>query len=86
MARMPFVYTAHAIVVMAERGIRREWVERVLTRPHQVQADRGDPSLQHATGPIAEHNDRVLRVVYNWHASPWRVVTAYFDRTLRGTP
>ena len=31
-----------------------------------------------------EHGDRYLRVIYNPGVMPWRVVTAYFDRALRG--
>ena len=76
--------TAHAAAVMAERGIERAWVERVLRAPEHVHVDRMDPSLTHALGRIAERGQRMLRVVYNASASPLRVVTAYFDRRQGG--
>jgi hypothetical protein len=86
MARKPYVFTAHALDVMEERGIRKEWVVRILDEPGGLVDDRADPALIHAIGPIAEHGDRVLRVVYNSRTEPWRVVTVYFDRSLRDKP
>ena len=83
MARKRHVFTAHAVAVMKERGIRKEWAERILNRPRKVLEDRDDPALTHAVGRIPEYGDRVLRVVYNGKAEPWRVVTAYFDRSLK---
>ncbi len=75
--------SAHAQTVIAERSIKLEWLERVLAEPEMVEADRDDPNLKHALGRIPEHGNRVLRVVYNDAVKPVRVVTAYFDRTLR---
>jgi hypothetical protein len=69
---------------MAEREILEEWVERVLTNPERTEPNTTDPLLRHALGRIPERDDRVLRVVYNETVRPWRVVTAYFDRTMRG--
>ena len=83
MARKRYVYTAHALAVMDERGIRKEWAERTLKRPRKLLDDLSDPALTHAIGRIPEYGDRVLRVVYNGKTEPWRVVTAYFDRSLR---
>ena len=60
--------------------------EHVGERPLDVarlDADRADPELQHAIGRIAENDDRYLRVIYNAAVTPWRIVTAYFDRGLR---
>ena len=50
-----FVLTAHAELVMSERGIERDWVARVLGNPQLVEADRADPELTHHLGRIAEH-------------------------------
>jgi Domain of unknown function (DUF4258) len=80
---LTFVLSAHAVNVMAERSISAEWLERVLSNPEKVEADDTDPDLQHALGRISEHGNRVLRVVYNGSVKPVKVVTAYFDRTLR---
>ena len=65
-----FTLSAHAAVTLAERGIARAWIQRVLTRPERVEADRADPELRHALGRIAEREGRVLRVVYNVNAQP----------------
>ena len=79
-----YVLTEHAKVVLAERGIPISWVERVLARPQRTVVDGTDPELRHAIALIPEHGDRYLRVIYNSNVTPWRVVTAYFDRRLRG--
>jgi hypothetical protein len=57
---------------------------RVLTTPERTEVDRSDPALTHALGRIAEHDGRVLRVVYNATVDPPRIVTVYFDRRQRG--
>jgi hypothetical protein len=75
--------TAHAKTVLQERGIRLDWLERVIASPERSEPDRADPELQHAIGRIAENDDRYLRVIYNAAVTPWRIVTAYFDRGLR---
>ena len=79
-----FLLTNHASEVLRERGISVEWVRRVLTHPYLRLPDAEDPDLLHALAPIAEREDRVLRVVYNEKIDPWRVITAYFDRAWRG--
>jgi hypothetical protein len=79
-----YVLTAHAQAVIEAREIPVAWVERVLTTPERTEPDRADPDLQHVLARIGEHDDRVLRVVYNKNSNPWRIVTAYFDRTMRG--
>ena len=76
-------YTDHAVTAMAERRIPTEWVERVLIRPDWEEPDRSDPSLRHALGRIEERDGRVLRVIYNATVIPPRIVTVYFDRSLR---
>ena len=73
----------HANVVMAERKIPVAWLDRVLMSPDRTEPDGGDTELQHALGRIDEMDGRVLRVVYNDRSKPWRVVTVYFDRTMR---
>lgn len=82
--KMRYELSAHAVTVMAEREILEIWVERVLVSPERTEPDATDPLLRHALGRIPERDDRVLRVVYNETVHPWRVVTAYFDRAMRG--
>ena len=86
MARPPYELTAHAAVVITERGIELEWVDRTFLEPERTEADRNDPSLQHALRRIAQRDDRVLRVIYNDSVDPPKIVTAYFDRRQRGKP
>jgi len=82
--KIRYELTSHAVAVMAEREIPIEWVERVLAQPERTEPDSTDPELQHALGRIPERGDRVLRVVYNKTTEPWRVVTVYLDRGMRG--
>ena len=77
------VLSAHAEVVIKERSIRREWVERVLEKPEKTEPDGADPQVTHALGRIPEYGNRVLRVIYNRGTDPVTVVTAYFDRAMR---
>ena len=58
MAKPPYELTAHAAVVIAEREIELAWVDRAFRDPERTEADRGDPSLQHALRRIGERNDR----------------------------
>jgi hypothetical protein len=79
----PFDLTAHARQVIAERHIALGWVAQVLSAPERTEPDSVDAELHHALGSITEQGGRVLRVVYNRTTSPWRIVTAYFDRRAR---
>jgi len=49
-----------------------------------VETTRQDTELTHALERISEHGNRVLRVVYNASVEPYTVVTAYFDRAMKG--
>ena len=81
-----FQLSAHAAAVIAERRIDLEWIERVLSNPERTEPGRHDPGLVHAFARIAEHGNRVLRVVYNAQVDPPRIVTVYFDRALKDRP
>ncbi len=76
--------SSHAATVSQERGIKKEWIDRVLKLPRRTEPDKKDPVLRHAMAPIREHGDRILRVIYNDAVSPKLIVSAYFDRSLRG--
>jgi Domain of unknown function (DUF4258) len=81
-----YALTKHAETMLKERGIQLQWLERILLNPVQQHMDLTDPALNHAIGPIAENGDRLLRIIYNDTVKPLRIVTAYFDRTLRKSP
>lgn len=84
LAEFPFALTVHASRVISEREIPMAWIARVLAHPAKTEPDRDDPALRHALASISEHDDRVLRVVYNESTNPWVVITSYFDRAQRG--
>ena len=77
-------YTRHATHVMEERLIRREWVELVVSEPVIRTSDPNDPEVERFFRRIPEQGNRVLRVAINTHVAPWRVVSVFFDRSMRG--
>jgi uncharacterized DUF497 family protein len=81
---MNYELTQHAKDMLQEREIALEWLERVLDNPFTTHPDPADEALEHRLGKIAEFNNRVLRIVVNTRGKPVRVITAYFDRTMKG--
>lgn len=81
---MDFTLSNHAEDVIREREIRLEWVNEALTHPAKMEPDPADGELVHALRPIAEHDGRVLRVIYNRTRTPLHIVTVYFDRAMKG--
>jgi hypothetical protein len=74
----------HARDVIEERQIQIAWIERALTAPAHVDLSREDPAAESRFIKIPEFGDRVLRVVVNKQVAPIRVVSVYFDRTMKG--
>jgi len=72
--------TAHALDMLKERGIAREWVDRALTSP--ARTETRDDGTVHYMRPVPEHGGRVLRVVVNPEHDPPQVVTVFFDRRM----
>ena len=72
--------------MLAERELPVEWLERALESPERVEADAKDLALEHRLVRIPEFGSRVLRVIINKETTPPRVVTAYFDRAMKGNP
>lgn len=81
---MEFTLSKHAADVIRERGIRTDWLDETLSRPALSEPDMEDPNLTHVLLPIADFDNRVLRVVYNHTKQPIHVVTVYFDRAMKG--
>lgn len=79
-----FDTTKHAAAVIAARKIKPEWIEAALTRPAKVLPDAADAELEHCLAVIADYGDRVLRVVVKRNTQPALVITAFFDRTMKG--
>ena len=61
-----------------------EWVERTVAEPALRSPDPHDSELERLYRPIPERGGRVLRVVVNTRVAPWRVVSVFFDRGMRG--
>lgn len=74
----------HAARRVRERGIEIRWIRTALTDPDRNVPDVLDPTARHALKRIPEMEDRVLRVIYNAETQPLRVISAYFDRRLKG--
>ena len=80
---MTLEYTKHAVHVMEQRMIRKEWVELAVTKPAFRTRDLNDPEVERFFRRIPEQGDRLLRVAVNTNVAPWRVVTVFFDRSGR---
>lgn len=76
--------TKHAKLVILERKIKPEWIDFSISFPQAKQRDRIDPLLIHFLGVIEEKENRVLRVILNQAEKPPVIITAYFDRKMRG--
>lgn len=81
---MKFELSKHATDVIRERNIPVEFIERVIDNPELKESDATDAELEHYLSRILEYDNRVLRVIVNKHSVPKRVITAFFDRTMRG--
>jgi hypothetical protein len=81
---MNYTLTQHANKVLAEREIPLEWMERTLNEPVLREPDPDDAALERRYRPISEFQGRVLRVVVNTSVDPFRVVSVFFDRSMKG--
>jgi hypothetical protein len=78
-----FILTTHANKVVVEREIKHEWIQRILTNPMKIEVDENDLEVFHALGQIPENDNRVLRVVFTKNGNMFKIITTYFDRTMR---
>lgn len=76
-----FGFSEHAYEMLIERNIRESWVRLAMENPERTQAM--EDGTVHYIRPIAQHGGGYLRVVVNPHVEPPRVVTVFFDRTMR---
>ena len=77
-------FTLHARQQMERRAIPWSWVERIVASPSHRVRDSDDSTVERFYGPIHERDGRVLRAAVNTSSDPWRVVTVFFDRGMRG--
>jgi hypothetical protein len=81
---MNYELTKHAQKALEERGIQIEWLERTLSAPECVLPDLSDATVERYFCPIPEFGGRILRVAVNTSVEPNRVVSVFFDRTMKG--
>ncbi|MGH8538810.1 MAG: DUF4258 domain-containing protein [Gammaproteobacteria bacterium] len=81
---MTYTLTEHAKTVLADREIPLEWLECALNEPVPCQPDPNDTLLERRYRSIPEFGGRVLRVVVDPSVEPVRVVSVFFDRSMRG--
>lgn len=84
MPQHELAYSWHALYVMAERLILPEWVQRTVADPELRTSDPTDSAVERFYREIPEREHRVLRVAVNTRVAPWRVVSVFFDRRMRG--
>ena len=84
MSEPRITFSLHAIDVLEQREIMIEWVARVVAEPVLLLPDSVDSRLMQAFGLVPERQGRVLRVVYNPEVDSVQVVTAFFDRSMKG--
>lgn len=81
---MQLDFSDHAMRVIMERGIRLEWVRETVQMPDLRTSDRHDSEIERFFKSFPEFDGRVLRVAVNTKKEPWMVVTAFFDRAMKG--
>jgi hypothetical protein len=73
--------TIHFKEMLKERKISPQWVEQTLRKPDLV--EHKQDGTTHYIKKISDYNNRWLRVVVNNNVNPSRLITTFFDRTLR---
>jgi uncharacterized DUF497 family protein len=76
--------TSHAKKALTEREISMEWLEHTLNTPELILPDPDDAEVERRFRKIPEFGGRVLRVAVNTTVEPVRVVSVFFDRTMKG--
>jgi len=79
-----YEYTQHARFAMELRAIDPSWVNQTLAEPELRQPDPDDPTVERFFRRIPARDNRVMRVAANTTVEPARVVSVFFDRTMKG--
>lgn len=84
--RKPLAFTKHAQDAIAERELRREWIEEAAHMPEWEDHDPRQSGVLRRYRAIAQHGGRILRVVCLETDDEIRILTAFFDRGARRQP
>ncbi|MCV9938042.1 DUF4258 domain-containing protein [Boseaceae bacterium BT-24-1] len=76
-------YSDHAMAMLIERNITREWIERTILNPDAIETDPKHLDRTRAYKALPERDGRVLRVVYVQSGQTCRVITLFLDRSRR---
>ncbi len=77
-------FTEHAKEAIQQREIHYQWINQTLAQPELRMEDPNDPTVERFFRTIPDYGNRILRVAVNTKSWPWRVVSVFFDRTMKG--
>lgn len=67
-----------------EGNIKLTWIENTFNNPDKIEIDLYDNTLEHRLKIINQYDNRILRIIYNKTVNPVLVITAFFDRRMKG--
>jgi hypothetical protein len=79
-----FELSIHAQKVIFERKIKLEWIENTIKNPDRIEADAEFVELEHKLKNVRENGNKVLRLICKMTVKPILIVTAFFDRRMKG--
>jgi hypothetical protein len=80
---LPIAFSKHAADMIAEREIKRAWVEETISNPEILEPDPYRPGVKRAFRRIPERGDRYLRIAYVETGDTIKVITLFLDRGKR---
>lgn len=81
---MAVKFTNHAKQRIESRNIEESWIEKIVSNPILTDTDSKNENLIHYYGRVDETGDRILRVVGKTLNGDILIITAFFDRGMRG--
>ncbi len=75
--------TENAKIRLEKRRIALEWIEKTLFYTKRIEPDKKDPELLCALATIPEFHNRILKVVYKPTQDTLKIITFYFDNSMK---
>jgi hypothetical protein len=82
--KFPYEISDHAKERIEERNILLTWIQETIEKSDKTEQHPTEPEKEIAFKKIEGYSGRVLKVIYNKTVSPIRIVTAHFDRSMKG--